>query len=102
MTWKYTDKENNAVSRTLDSGRFESHTIESETIQAWISEGNTPEPYTPPDITIDEVKREAKSRILNILSEVSEMSFSEVLVDSGREVFEPMIFMSVEEAFDTV
>jgi chemotaxis protein CheX len=38
--------------------------------------------------------------VLNMLSEVSEMSFSEVLVDSSREVFETMIFMSVEEAFD--
>ena len=35
-----------------------------------------------------------------MLSEVSEMSFSEVLVDSSREVFETMIFMSVEETFD--
>lgn len=35
-----------------------------------------------------------------MLSEVSEMSFSEVLVDSAREVFETMIFMSVEETFD--
>lgn len=32
--------------------------------------------------------------------EVSEISFGEVLVDSAREVFETMIFMSVEEAFD--
>lgn len=31
---------------------------------------------------------------------ISELNFCEVLVDSAREVFETMIFMSVDEAFD--
>jgi len=32
--------------------------------------------------------------------EISELSFCEVLVDSAREVFETMIFMSIAESFE--
>ena len=38
-------------------------------------------------------------RIL-MTTEVADLSLSEVLIESAREVFETMIFMSVEETFD--
>lgn len=44
--WKYTDASNTVVSRTLDSGAFES--CFTSVIAGWIAEGNTPTPADYP------------------------------------------------------
>jgi len=43
-TWQYTDQANLVVSRTLPDGRGESCLVTREDVQAWIADGNTPDP----------------------------------------------------------
>lgn len=44
MNWKYTDTTNRVVYRTNPDGSMESCLVTREDVQAWIAEGNTPEP----------------------------------------------------------
>lgn len=44
--WQYANSDNNIVWREWPDGRQESCLVEA--IQAWLAEGNTPNPYVPP------------------------------------------------------
>lgn len=46
--WQYANAENSSVFREWPDGLFESKLIIAEEIQAWLAEGNTPNPYVPP------------------------------------------------------
>lgn len=58
MTYKYTDSTNTVVSRSPNGGGIESCLVSNPEVQAWIAEGNTPEPADAPDLIA-----EAKARI---------------------------------------
>lgn len=45
--WKFTDQTNTVVSRTSIDGRVESVLVTAPEIQAWLAEGNTPDPVDP-------------------------------------------------------
>ena len=47
ISWKYKDATNSVVFRLLNNGGIESFLIAAPEIQAWLAEGNTPEPADP-------------------------------------------------------
>lgn len=46
--WQYVNQENTIVFREWPDGRYESCFVTTPEIQAWLAEGNTPNPYVPP------------------------------------------------------
>lgn len=46
--WNYVDQTNIAVWREWPDGRQESCLVSTPEVQAWLAEGNTPNPYVPP------------------------------------------------------
>ena len=46
--WQYANAENSSVFREWPDGLYESRLVIAEEIQAWLAEGNTPNPYVPP------------------------------------------------------
>jgi len=56
--WKFTDNTNRVVFRTNLDGSMESHMVEAQVIQDWITLGNTPTPADPYSDTVlrDKVK----------------------------------------------
>lgn len=70
-TWRFTDEAETVVYAEFEDGHYESHSIDSDIIRAWLAEGNRPRRYEPPEVDAQE---EAKAELAETDSEMARVA----------------------------